>query len=313
MPVGFSKDMVTFDKNGGKIPYSGTVGLVGWGALSHGLAFWLSQIPNLRVAAVGRRGLVEGRSSSFPCRISGEGKARSRISLQRIEPEQWDLALICTRAPDLLLAARQWLPRLRTGIPVGVLCNGRVEEELRILRAEFPQFLWRQGVAFFGAREEDDGWLISGGGKVLFGSLTTAPTVMESSIFQSLAAAGFTWVQNPQEAVREKWWLNTVLNTLCARWRLAENRIALQYPNELRQLGEETYALGEELDGPWPQDLSYYQSALQTLILATAANENSLARALRLNLPHENAYLGGVVKSARGAYSLLREYVEAMP
>ncbi len=304
--------MVTFDKSSGKGPDKGTVGLIGWGALSHGLAFWLAHVPEIAVAATHREGLVNGSKATFRCREISTSSLT--VTLKSTAPAQWDTAWLCVRAPDLLSAAREWLPRLRPGIPVTILCNGRIEDEVRTLRAEFPHFRWRQGVAFFGTKEEGDGWLVSGGGKVLLGALdrNDSSTTFEDHVWQALASAGFLWVKNPREVVREKWWLNTVLNTLCARWRLAENRLALQYPDELRQLGEEAYALGEELDGAWPQELSLYQKALQELIQATAANENSLARALRLKLPHENEYLGGVVEKARGAYPLLRAYVKAI-
>lgn len=307
--------MVTDEKKSGKDPNWEIMGLLGWGALAHGIAFWLSKVPQVRLAAVGRTQQV---SETFSARESWRAPA-STITVEAIPLAQWDSALLCTRAPDLRTAARQWLPQLRAGIPVGVLSNGRIENELLILRAEFPQFVWRRGLVYFGAREDGRDWLISGGGKTLYGAIDpyaasdrNAETSLEKHVFLHLKEHGFLWVHDPQSVAREKWWLNTVLNTICARWELPENRLALQHAEALKELGREIYALGEELDGPWPQPLSYYETTLGALIQSTAANENSLARALRLKLPHENDFLGGVVKHAKGSYPLLREYVAAI-
>lgn len=307
--------MVTDEKKSGKDSNSEIIGFLGWGALAHGLAFWFRKMPRVRFAAAGRTKLIR---ETFLARASA-AEASMPVTVEAVPLDQWNLALLCTRAPDLMSAARQWLPQLPAGIPVGVLSNGRIENELLILRAEFPQFLWRRGLVYFGAREEDDGWLISGGAKILYGAIDpyaafdrNAETPLEKRLCSELKEDGFLWVDDPHRVAREKWWLNTVLNTLCARWGLRENRHAMRHAEALKELGREAYALGEELDGVWPQPLSYYETTLHALIQSTAANENSLARAMRLQLPHENDFLGGAVKHAKGHYPLLREYVAAI-
>ena len=114
------------------------------------------------------------------------------------------------------------------------------------------------------------------------------------------------WVPTMRWAVRNKWLFNTVINTLCARDRLQTNGELLPRLPEMQAYFAEAWALGMELfQEKWPFSESDVWSGLCKLVDATAANENSMARDVRLGRKTEIDFLAGLARKYGNRFPLL--------
>ena len=90
-----------------------------------------------------------------------------------------------------------------------------------------------------------------------------------------------------------------MINTLAAARRLPCNGDILADLPMLTAVFTEAWELGKTLWGSWPMKKDETYQALLRLIDATAKNENSMARDVRLGRRTESDYLAGLAKDTR--------------
>ena len=117
---------------------------------------------------------------------------------------------------------------------------------------------------------------------------------------------GFRYDRDASLVRKEKWLFNTVINSMAAYYSFASNGLLLDKKDELRQVFDEAYELGLDLFKSWRKDReSLWMETIQ-LIEATAGNENSMVRDLRLGRLTENEFLAGLVSRSQQYFPRLR-------
>ncbi len=263
----------------------GSVAIVGVGAVGKMLAYFLRTTGVPSVICYGRRGVEV---------LSGRVSFRDQSEVFRTDRsgERPDLWLIATKAYDTVSALEQWLPVIASGTPVVLLCNGFIEPALVGIRKQFPHHQLRKGVVSRGARTLIDGTLaLSSEGEIVWGS-TGPATPFEGNMFKALASKGFVWDPNVCRIRKEKWFCNTVLNTLCGAYGLSRNS-DVKEQMEFDGLCHEVYELGLKYWPEWQGQSGELKQKLLTLIAKTADNENSMAVDVRLRRRTEADFLSG--------------------
>lgn len=264
-----------------------SVAIVGAGAVGQMLAFFLRAAGVTHVVCYGRKGpvLINGR-------VLFQDQSSTLITDLPAQPHQ--LWLFATKAYDLVPALEQWLPKIPSDTPLTLLSNGFIEPELSGIRAQYPQHELRKGVVSRGARFLADGTLALGPkGEIRWGGARPVQA-FERSLMQELASKGFVWDPDVCKARKEKWFCNTVLNTLCGAYGLKRNADA-EDQKEYSEMCHEVYELGCEFWPEWKGQDEILRKKLATLIAATADNENSMAVDMRLGRKTEAAFLSGHV------------------
>ncbi len=280
------------------------IGIVGPGALGHMLSFFIQKAGNTPVQLIGRQGPQEIHAEIFwenswqSCEVP-------------LSDEPCDMLLVVVKSYDLLVALENSLPRLKAGGVLVLLGNGYLEALVSELRQGQTQVLWRKGLVTRGVRlEGEKRFVLSSEGKILWGGRDPVHP-LEQNLFDALQSFGFGWAQDACELRREKWFFNTVLNTLTGVYHLPSNGDALRlFAQELEVLAEEVFALGQELWPDWTKSWDQLWIRLLQLIKATENNENSMARDVRLGRRTEAAVLSGCLALAknRSAYPLLEGF-----
>jgi ketopantoate reductase len=288
--------------------------IVGAGAIGAGIAARL-QLLGYHPIFMGRKGLVD-----LPVRFSGWNTQFlfDTKKINEIDVTQVSLVFFATKAFDLEGAIRRiakYLPNQCAVIPVS---NGYTEPQVRNVSKEIPGKLWRNGFCSFAVSQTSEASyeLRSSKGGVVFGPLT--PKVNEVSYVPSSHALSkfeqdllkrdggefFTWADPVEPAQHLKWFYNTVINTVCACYKLSSNGQALEKIPLMRELSGEAYKLGAEIWGPWAISEEKIFENLVALIASSASNENSMARDVRLQKRTESEWLAGLAKG-RPTYPLL--------
>jgi 2-dehydropantoate 2-reductase len=220
-----------------------------------------------------------------------------------------DLAFVVVKAFQLsqaLSATRG----LKPGTPVIVTVNGAIHEVVSHEQRRSPQLLWRLGSCTFGVSRTATGVFEQRSlrGEVLIGpfSREESPSLAEQTIIQNDPEV-FAWRPDMLQLYRRKWLYNTVINTLCAVMRHPRNGELLNDEPLVGLVFDEAYRLGETLWGPWAFERKALYSGVIDLIRATAENENSMARDVRLGRRTESEFLAGLAKDRR-AYPRLMEF-----
>jgi 2-dehydropantoate 2-reductase len=222
-----------------------------------------------------------------------------------------DLAFVVVKAFQLaeaLQATRQQKP----GTAVIVLVNGAIHEVVEREQKRSPHLLWRLGSCTFGVSRTEGGIYEqrSQTGEILLGPLSPeeTPTNAEEFIIQKDPEV-FAWRPEMMQLYRRKWLFNTVINTLCAAHRLPRNGELLKDLPLVAAVFDEAYRLGVALWGAWSFGRESLYLGVVDLIRATAANENSMARDVRLGRRTESEFLAGLAKDVT-LYPLLSEFHE---
>ncbi len=267
-----------------------SVTIIGAGALGKALAYSLSQMKACDVRLYSRTGFVHE-----PFEIIDHGLPKS-VQLKDGGHSETHVYFFTPKAYDLSHALEEWLPRIKSSARVVLLSNGYIEPLLLPLRKRYPQQELTKGVVTRGARFLPTGHLqLSDQGQISWGDDQGAKD-FETQIFAERAE--LKWDEHSCETRKDKWYCNTVLNTLCGAYRLASNGLALEHP-EFEPLSKEVFALNAEL---WPErSTSITRDRLhtlaQTLIQATSGNENSMAVDVRLGRRTEVDVLSGIAKT----------------
>lgn len=280
------------------------IGIVGPGAVGHMLSFFIQKHAQLPVQMIGRRGSQELLAEIFWDNTWHELRVEQSEQL-------CDLLMVVVKSYDLAAALRGALPRLKAGGVVLLLGNGYLAPLLEPWQAERPELTWRKGTVTRGVRLEAPGrFVLSAAGQVVWGS-ESAQLPLEREIFTRLAAFDFRWEPKICDLRKEKWFYNTVLNTLAGVYHLPRNGDALKlFAQELEILAQESFALGKELWPTWSASYPRLWNGLLHLIRATENNENSMARDVRLGRRTEAAVLSGTLELARDKtlYPLLMDF-----
>lgn len=265
----------------------GSVAIVGAGAVGQMLAFFMRSVGVSNVVCYGRHG---------PVALSGRVLFHDQSTTlgSDLTAPSHQLWLFATKAYDLVPALEQWLPKVEGTTPLSILSNGFIEPELSGIRSRFPQHELRKGVVSRGARMLADGTLaLSPKGEIRWGGANGVKG-FERSLMQALASKGFVWDPEVCKARKEKWFCNTVLNTLCGVYRLKRNADA-EEQKEYAKLCHEVYELGLEFWPEWKGQEELLHKKLAALVATTADNENSMAVDMRLGRKTEAAFLSGHV------------------
>jgi 2-dehydropantoate 2-reductase len=281
------------------------IGIWGAGAVGHMLAYLLSHYCQVRLQMVGRQGPQSLASELF------WGDLSAQLNIPKIDPLEPELVLVALKAYDLYEALAKHLPTLQPGTVVVLLSNGYIEPVIAPLRNQYPDLIWRKGIVTKGIKLDGQGRFRMGPeGHVIWGGKTAA-TPVETYCFDQLASYGWSWSSSACDLRRSKWFFNSVLNTLCAVYRLPRNGDALDlFEADLEALAKEAYALGQELWPDWDFSWDFLWWELRRLIQMTAENENSMARDFRLGRRTEAESLSGCLSlSARAdSYPLLQDF-----
>ncbi len=269
-----------------------SVAIIGNGAIGQMLAFSL--------ASAGHNPLLYGRGGPIALTqtvlVNGQRHNLSLAGSSSHEtPRLW---LFATKAYDLVPALLQWRKAIPPASTLVLLCNGYVEPELSRERRGSEGFELMKGIVTRGARFNDDGSLVlSAKGEVRWGAKRPQKPA-ESLFFQDLASERFIWDEDVCARRKEKWYFNTVLNTLCGVYELARNHdVVTLHAEEYKSLCHEVFMLGCEFWPEWRGREKPLKEGLDSLIEATADNENSMARDRRLGRRTEADYLSGHVRS----------------
>lgn len=286
--------------------------IVGAGAIGAGIAARL-QLLGYHPIMMGRKGPID-----LPVRFSGwntqflfETKKLDEIELSGVA-----LAIFATKAFDLEGAIRRIAKYLPSQCAVVPVSNGYTEPQIKNVSKEIPGKLWRNGFCSFAVSQTSDASyeLRSKKGGVVFGPLSpkgseASPGLssLEQDLLKRDGGEFFTWVDPVAPAQHLKWFYNTVINTVCACYKLSSNGQALDKIPLMRDLSSEAYRLGAEIWGPWATTEEKIFENLIALITSSAANENSMAKDVRLQKRTESEWLAGLA-NGRPSYPLLNQH-----
>lgn len=264
--------------------------MIGAGALGKALAYGLQQ------AALGGVGLYKRSgplTDSYPVL---DQAVLHEVKLDPVEPSAAVQYFFAVKTYDLVAALKEWLPRIPSSARIVLLCNGYIEGLLTNVRSEFPKHVLHKGVVTRGAKFLPNGTLeLSEEGQICWGD-QGEPSAFENELFERRSE--FRWEFDACRRRRDKWYCNTVLNTLSGAHRLACNGAALEHP-DYQRLADEVFQLGLMLWPDWAaeSERSRLKLLLDRLIHSTRNNENSMAVDVRLNRPVEIEVLSGIAKT----------------
>ena len=219
------------------------------------------------------------------------------------DPTAPGLVILAIKAYELESAVEMHLPKFMPESRVLVLSNGYLENIIGKLVNKFPQMWWYRGVCLFGvAQPEPLRFQIHTKHPII----KYGPVKSEEDGVSLHPAELFERSENIMRDIQLKWFANTVVNTLCAAYKLPRNGDVLNYEIELEKLSKESYALLSEIYTFSP-DFSFdeAQRYLIRIIQTTMANENSMSSDLRKTILTEKEFLSGLAET-RSGYPFLK-------
>jgi ketopantoate reductase len=264
--------------------------IIGSGALGRALAYSLDQVHDCHVQLYARSGPVHD-----PYDVIDKGQTIT-VRLRPLPRAKAHIYFFTLKAYDLLPALRHWLPNIDRSARIVLLCNGYLEPLLTSVRKAFPLHDLTKGVVTRGAKFVRTGALaLTDKGRISWGD-DQGLRDFEGPIFD--ARPDLSWEKDVCERRKDKWFCNTVLNTLCGAYRLPRNDSVLTHL-QLDAMLDEVYALNAEL---WPERSSAASkerlyALAKELILAAGENENSMAVDVRLGRRTEVDVLSGVART----------------
>lgn len=205
---------------------------------------------------------------------------------------------LAVKAYDLEGAACRFLPYLPSGTPVIALSNGYTKPILDRVANKFPKFFIRPGFCTAGVTTINDNHyeLRSTKGGVYWGAIknNSKKTAFEFTLSSVNGDTFFNYLDPIWGAKRMKWLFNTVMNSICAVREHPRNGALVDDVEYLRKVFDESYLLGCELWGHWPDSSNKLYGDLISLIMVTKDNENSMYRDVKLLKRTETDFLAGL-------------------
>lgn len=105
-----------------------------------------------------------------------------------------------------------------------------------------------------------------------------------------------SWHNDIRPVIRKKWIINVVINSLTASYRLSKNSLLKNYEADVHQTLAEALHLADRL---WPNleipmDHDEILKQIWQVVESTSANENSMAKDVRLGRKTESEFLAGI-------------------
>jgi len=267
----------------------GVVGILGMGLVGSALAA-LAQHAGLAWMS------VDGRASQ----IRSVDLWGTHVDLMSHHARDPEIVFVATKSFALESAMQKWMPTLRSGTIVVVLCNGLVDEELDRLQKDFPHFLLRRGMVSFGVKEVAAGRVscVGATGHCVWGPVEgddrTCPRAIEKIVIGECKR--LYWNERAHLRVRIKWMLNTSLNCVLAAHEDSKiNGDLMRHQQLAETVLNECWGYGCEHWDMERWSFAKVRAALWELVEDTYHNENSILRDLRTGRRTEWVHLCGVV------------------
>jgi ketopantoate reductase len=210
-----------------------------------------------------------------------------------------NVVFTAVKAFDLQAAWDYAVPKVPAGSVVIAVSNGAIQDIVRDFSQRFPKLVFRSGYCMFGTSQisAECYALTSHSSKLVFGplmdSLTTGITAAEETFVGKDLGNFFEFRQDVEVGIVRKWIFNTVMNSICASRRLSCNSALLDDEAFLEAVFLEAFRLHHRL-WPWsPLEVNQTLRELRSFIADTGANENSMARDMRLGRRTESIFLAG--------------------
>lgn len=273
------------------------VGIVGLGAVASALAYCLQRV-GLKLSFISRAGI--DRTTQLKLRVKD-----MNFTMDPLGSGELDLVFICVKAYQVKQALLDHAAIISQDSVGAIIClsNGIYEHELDDLDPSISAKL-RLGMTTLAvsSRNQSAFTLVNPeSANVVWYSKQLCE--VESFLCQS--GSYFVLDKNIDFLRHRKWLFNSSLNTLCFLQDLSENRLALNYKNELFDLFKDLYELGLELWGPWDESLKTMFDNLCLLIEKTGANMNSMQADKLQRRKTELEYFTGLYKLANKPYPKL--------
>ena len=207
----------------------------------------------------------------------------------------------------LLEQADNWDPE----IPFIILSNGFIWPVVDDVKFKLKKRPLRIGMTTIGSTIKPNGAVevfsantITAWGN--WGIQDSSPTKQELELLHLFPRG--QWFDDIRPMIRQKWLLNVVINTLTGVHHLQSNSLLVHHRKEAEQILAEAYKLAAILwkDLPWDISAEEMKSKLWALVQATAGNENSMAKDIRMKRRTESDYLAGIALQHEG-FPLLKE------
>jgi len=218
--------------------------------------------------------------------------------------------IFAVKAFDLEAALLEHASRWPENIPFVTMCNGFIWPIIERLENKLGKRPIRIGMTTLGSTIKPDGSL-----KIFADGTTTAwghwpktngealvkPSKVELDILGHFP--GGEWFNDIRPIIRRKWILNVVINSIVGAYRLPKNGLLVNHKQEIEAALAEAINLADKL---WPglnweaEEKHNFQAKIWNVVNATAENENSMVRDLRLGRRTESDYLAGIASNFDG-------------
>lgn len=224
-------------------------------------------------------------------------------AIRSLIPENLQVVVFCVKAYDLEKALEEQQELWQKDTPFVALCNGDTSQILRNFQTKFLSRPVRSGMTTIGATVDSLGVLkvFSGQSVTRWGNLpgcTSNHSVTPDEVSLIQLNEGWSWENDMTPFIRKKWMMNATINTLCAALRLPKNgslrnhrRLVDEVFDEAFELSFEIFPLSTNEKSLPGKDVA--RAELWSVVSATAENENSMMRDVRLRRKTESSFLAG--------------------
>ncbi|SMF36188.1 ketopantoate reductase family protein [Pseudobacteriovorax antillogorgiicola] len=250
------------------------------------IVFYCQQV-GLQPTLIGRQGSI-----AYDFKVYDGKQGTHRIVGGPASLDEFDFCFIAVKSYQVKAALESH--QFVRSTPCRIICNGLLDPKLNPY-PEFREGLWQLGTTNIGVKGSQRGsWVIQNQGGLLAWGGAEARDI-DRLMAARLAPFGFQCRTDCDRLRREKWLFNTVMNSLCGKYRLSSNGELKNISTEVDLVYEEAFRLGQDLFGPWDRPRLDLRQDLFELIDSTSENENSMARDIRLGRKTETSDLAGLV------------------
>ena len=232
-----------------------------------------------------------------------------------------DAVFICTKIYHIQDVINQYINKIKTDIPIVLVCNGFILDILDKLIESYPSHKFRISYTDFGVSKLENCIykLNSVSSSFIWGEYC-GPSSTEFQISQlfpfekvlsnykdEFTNTSFIYSDSCIKYNYIKWIFNTCLNSMCVYRNCSTNSKVLDYQDELKQVFDETFKLSKLIFKKFQTetDPSALFQKLLSLIERTALNPNSMVSDILSKRLTENEYLAGLSQRDPQSFPLL--------